>query len=62
MKTFGILLSTLLLAGTVFAEDAIIKTAAERFSPADVTETPDFQRHVVPLLGKLGCNGRACHG
>ena len=23
---------------------------------------PDFQRHVVPLLGKLGCNGRACHG
>ncbi len=24
--------------------------------------SPDFQRHVVPLLGKLGCNGRACHG
>ncbi|MBW3600379.1 MAG: DUF1549 domain-containing protein, partial [Planctomycetes bacterium] len=23
---------------------------------------PDFQRHVVPLLGRLGCNGRACHG
>lgn len=21
-----------------------------------------FQRHVVPLMGKLGCNGRACHG
>ncbi len=26
------------------------------------SETPDFQRHVIPLLGKLGCNGRACHG
>ncbi|HBE69617.1 MAG TPA: hypothetical protein DDW52_15845 [Planctomycetaceae bacterium] len=25
-------------------------------------ETPDFQRHVSPLLGRLGCNGRACHG
>lgn len=24
--------------------------------------TPEFQRHVVPLLGKLGCNNRACHG
>lgn len=26
------------------------------------TATPDFQKHVVPLLGRLGCNGRACHG
>lgn len=26
------------------------------------SETPDFQKHVVPLLGRLGCNGRACHG
>ena len=24
--------------------------------------TPDFQRHVVPLISRLGCNGRACHG
>src|ERR1700685_1112024 len=23
---------------------------------------PSFRRHVVPLLGRLGCNGRACHG
>jgi hypothetical protein len=29
-------------------------------SSADIA--PDFQRHVVPLLGRLGCNGRACHG
>src|SRR5262245_64149873 len=26
------------------------------------TESPDFRRHVVPLFGRLGCNGRACHG
>ncbi|MFM8891562.1 MAG: hypothetical protein ACKOTB_08055, partial [Planctomycetia bacterium] len=24
-------------------------------------DTPDFRRHIVPLLGRLGCNGRACH-
>ena len=23
---------------------------------------PDFQRHVVPLLGRLGCNSAKCHG
>ncbi len=32
-----------------------VRLAAERL-------TPDFQRHVTPLLGRLGCNGRACHG
>ena len=39
----------------------------QRFAPsAEVAiaaqEIPDFQRHVAPLLGRLGCNGRACHG
>jgi len=34
----------------------------ERFATESTDEVPDFQRHVVPLLGKLGCNGRACHG
>jgi len=33
-----------------------------RFSSVQVQETPSFQRHVVPLLSRLGCNGRACHG
>jgi hypothetical protein len=28
----------------------------------DGNETPDFQKHVLPLLGRLGCNGRTCHG
>ncbi|TWT82910.1 hypothetical protein CA13_43730 [Planctomycetes bacterium CA13] len=45
--------------------DTNTKTLAplrERFQSADVTEAPDFQKHVVPLLGRLGCNGRACHG
>jgi hypothetical protein len=34
----------------------------ERFAADTVDERPDFRRHVVPLLGRLGCNGRACHG
>jgi hypothetical protein len=29
---------------------------------AATDEVPDFRKHVVPLLGRLGCNGRACHG
>lgn len=33
-----------------------------RFDQAAVEEVPDFQKHVMPLLGRLGCNGRACHG
>ncbi len=38
-----------------------------RFRPnsegvALTSEVPDFQKHVSPLLGRLGCNGRACHG
>ncbi len=39
-----------------------LEPVSRRFAPADVKETPSFRRHVVPLLGKLGCNGRACHG
>ncbi|MCH8342931.1 MAG: DUF1549 domain-containing protein [Planctomycetes bacterium] len=32
----------------------------KRLAQGDVT--PDFQKHVIPLLGRLGCNGRSCHG
>lgn len=34
----------------------------QRFAAGAPTETPDLQRHVLPLMGRLGCNGRACHG
>lgn len=61
MKCFGLLLA-FLTATSVMAEDAVQPSVATRFAGADGSETPDFQRHVVPLLGKLGCNGRACHG
>ena len=44
------------------AETKIIDSMAIRYANADTTDTPDFQKHVIPLLGRLGCNGRACHG
>lgn len=55
----------------------VVPSVAVRYAPETVSseatsselatsdlagETPDFQRHVVPLLGRLGCNGRSCHG
>jgi hypothetical protein len=36
--------------------------ANRRFADPDTTESPNFQQHIVPLLGRLGCNGRSCHG
>ncbi len=41
---------------------AVVAPVDERFATADSDEVPDFQQHVVPLLGRLGCNGRNCHG
>ena len=47
------------------------RPAAESVPPARVrfateadaaTATPDFQRHVLPLMGRVGCNTRSCHG
>ncbi|OYV86858.1 MAG: hypothetical protein B7Z73_11045, partial [Planctomycetia bacterium 21-64-5] len=35
--------------------------ASQRFA-ADSAAQPDFRRHVLPVMGRLGCNGRACHG
>lgn len=43
------------------AED-VAQPISQRFSSLAHDEEVDFQRHLVPLLGKLGCNGRACHG
>ncbi|MBT4867918.1 MAG: DUF1553 domain-containing protein [Planctomycetaceae bacterium] len=42
------------------AED--VAGADERWAADGQGGTAEFQRHVVPLLGKVGCNNRACHG
>ncbi len=48
-------------SSVAYSADALPQ-ASERFKTADSTEVPDFQRHLVPLMGRVGCNGRACHG
>lgn len=49
-------------ACVVRADAQSIRPASERFADVKVEEVPDFRKHVVPLLGRLGCNDRACHG
>lgn len=51
------------LGTRVMAGDAdLIPPVNQRFADKATGETPDFQKHVVPLFGRLGCNGRSCHG
>ena len=40
----------------------MVRPIRDRFAPAEVQEVPNFQRHLLPLMGRLGCNTRACHG
>lgn len=48
-------------AARIQAQD-VVPPVSQRFTAADAADIPDFQRHVIPLLGRLGCNGRECHG
>jgi hypothetical protein len=50
-----------LVNSPLVAGDAL-PPVTERFASSDVAEEPSFQRHVSPLFGRLGCNGRSCHG
>ena len=47
-------------SGTLRSESP--ETIDVRYQSYNSKELPDFQKHVIPLLGKLGCNGRSCHG
>ncbi|HSH94877.1 MAG TPA: DUF1549 domain-containing protein, partial [Roseimicrobium sp.] len=42
--------------------DKALQTAGARWSNIDKAESPSFRRHVVPLMSRLGCSGRECHG
>ncbi|MEQ8791741.1 MAG: DUF1549 and DUF1553 domain-containing protein [Pirellulaceae bacterium] len=44
------------------ATETVLPPADRRFQESASEEVPAFDRHVLPLLGRLGCNGRACHG
>ena len=59
-----ITLALVSLTAGAYAADGVISPISQRFSPPkeQIDEVPEFRKHVVPMLGKLGCNGRACHG
>ena len=37
-------------------------TPSSRFANLQTAADPSFRRHVVPLMSRLGCSGRECHG
>lgn len=57
-------LASFVALGAAHAEPApsAIAPINQRFADETGEEVPDFQRHVAPLMGRLGCNGRSCHG
>lgn len=40
----------------------VVPSVSEHWAVDGAGGTPEFTRHVVPLMGKVGCNNRACHG
>ena len=47
-----------------WGSESVTAPASERYATDRLSgaETPDFQRHVLPLMGRVGCNTRSCHG
>ncbi|HLN32907.1 MAG TPA: DUF1549 and DUF1553 domain-containing protein [Gemmataceae bacterium] len=62
MYRFFMAASITLLLGALAQADEVRPPIHERFAAADADEPVSFRQHVLPLLGRLGCNGRACHG
>ena len=62
MQRVAAVVLLMLASARLAAADGPLAPVSQRFAAESPQETPDFQRHVVPLLGTLGCNGRACHG
>jgi len=54
-------LGVLSLAVPVNAKQPLLPVT-ERFKAKEIEEVPSFQRHVIPLVSRMGCNARACHG
>jgi hypothetical protein len=61
LLTLGVTVLAVGLAAPLTA-DELIAPISQRYADAGIQEVPSFQKHVVPLFGRLGCNGRACHG
>lgn len=44
------------------AKEKKLDNPAQRWSESGQAGVPSFQRHVVPLMTRAGCNNRSCHG
>src|SRR5688572_7818159 len=63
--TFRFIMTVVVLLACVATSafgDQPIPPVNQRFSDSAVNEIPSFQKHIVPLFGRLGCSGRSCHG
>jgi hypothetical protein len=60
MLAFGLL--TLSAVSPVRAESAEVVPAEKRWAADGPGGTPGFTRHVEPLMARMGCASRACHG
>lgn len=59
----SILITAVLFGVPSLRAEQLATPVEERFGSVDSSKLPpDFQKHVVPLISRLGCNGRACHG
>lgn len=61
MKRLTLLSIVLAVSSLPARGNEIAPPSSERFA-AETGTQPDFRRHVLPVMGRLGCNGRACHG
>ena len=65
MRRCSLIFMILVLAQGLFhtaRADDVVAPASKRFNKLETNAVPDFQKHVVPLLGRLGCNSAKCHG
>src|SRR5437588_6028279 len=60
-RVASLLIPFLMLAGPACAAQPV-PSASQRFAAPGAKEVPDFRKHLLPMLGRIGCNGRACHG
>jgi len=51
-----------LMPSPLVLAEGTLPPAISRYSGEEIKEVPDFQRHILPLMGRVGCNTRSCHG
>lgn len=44
------------------AASADLRTPSQRYANLKDAQDPSFRRHVIPLLARVGCSARECHG